>query len=232
MWRAVQAVSYPRSGHHLLITALARYSSGDMSFDSIAERHFAAGDLVYCEHYGHCNRVPCTDPKTNLQKNHDFDLALQPNADRPYLVQIRDPLPSIVSYFRIQCLHWDLAASKESWSQFAHEQVEQWRAFYRKWVLARDDLDCLLINYDELLNNPTSQFRRAIEFCHPAGSIDGSLLQRVVRSLQVGHKHDVMDFEHYDATEFAELHERAWQDLPAQMGTGPCATGDTADDSP
>ena len=86
----VIGVSWPRSGHHLLVRLLTLYFGETFR---------------YCDFYGGvdncCKTAPCTRADIHLAKSHDFDLALPQIADRKYLIQYRDFVPSVVSNFEL-----------------------------------------------------------------------------------------------------------------------------------
>src|SRR4030042_821818 len=83
-FRKTVCVTFPRSGHHMLVRLLTRYYAGELGplQDSpkiqklAAKHHYRAGKLCYCEYYDHCRTVPCSDTNTNFQKTHALDLKL------------------------------------------------------------------------------------------------------------------------------------------------------------
>jgi hypothetical protein len=73
--RKIPCVSFPRSGHHLLGRCLKQYFGRDFHYcpNVFRKAHFK-------------------DPKTNYQKNHDFDLSLPNTRAWYYVIQYRHPL--------------------------------------------------------------------------------------------------------------------------------------------
>jgi len=106
--RNIQCISFPRSGHHLLVNCLVRYFGNELSFDSRSvetgtdRSHFSCGEFIYCEYYTHCRKIPCSNLKTTFQKSHDFDLTLPNIAGQYYIVQYRNPKDAIASNFKLE----------------------------------------------------------------------------------------------------------------------------------
>jgi len=102
----IQCISFPRSGHHLLVNLLARYYGRVLSLScgrtfNDTSKLFTAGPFAYCECGvgGHCRQIPCCDPKTTFQKYHDMKLDLKINPSHSYIVQYRHPVHAIASWF-------------------------------------------------------------------------------------------------------------------------------------
>jgi hypothetical protein len=212
MPRLITAVSFPRSGHHLLVNALGRYFSDDMTFDSNRKAAFTAGELVYCEHYSHCRRVPCGDPRTNFQKNHDFQLRLGQEEQGVYLVQIRDPMPAITSRFELEVARGRIQNSRQRWEEFAPRNVEYWRGFRHKWARGKTSFSRLIIDYDDLITDPASWVRAATKYFSPEHTPDEDRLRRVIESLDVGRKSEVESFRFHDERQFTSWKANAWRD--------------------
>lgn len=108
--RKIQCVTFPRSGHHLLVNMLFKYFSKDVKYPEIlgGETHgkgkeiIRAGNIYYCEFYAHCLTSFCTDPKTNFQKNHDADDLSLKNPDYYYIIQFRNPMHAITSFYNFE----------------------------------------------------------------------------------------------------------------------------------
>ena len=102
--RNIQNITFPRSGHHLI----------ERCIESLFLEEFH-----YCDYYRHCRQIPCSDPKTTFQKNHDFKLSLSQDKRFHYLVQYRNPLQAIASWYIAEHKHrhknrdWRRKAEKE-----------------------------------------------------------------------------------------------------------------------
>jgi hypothetical protein len=129
----------------MLVNALFKYYSGEVDFwESITHKRnprfqqvVQAGDLHFCEFYRHCGQIPCTDPRTNFQKLHDFDLTVPNVVGRRYIIQYRHPFNSLISFY-----YWwlqlgetqkrPLEDTRDAWEDFLGEPP-RWRENLRKW---------------------------------------------------------------------------------------------------
>lgn len=229
----VYCVAFPRSGHHLLVTALARYCSGDLAFDSrsfetgLDRGRFEAGPLAYCEFYNCCRQVPCKFRDTNLQKNHDLDLSLELGRQDKCIVQYREPIPAIISNFKLQLAYqrkhykpafwaWfvpkgskKLLETRSCWQSFFDEQYSYYLAFLDKWVTsATGNPARLVVTYEELLAAPSVKLKRALEFIPLVSRIDLGRVEAVVDSLFLEDKKSYLDFPFYNQVELEESMQR------------------------
>lgn len=120
-------VTFPRSGHHLLVDILTEYQPS----------------LTYCEFYGCCNTYPCVH-KSTLQKNHDFALDLVPGPDEIVVVQHRRAVDKALQSWREL-----LQAAGADGSQCTREFYDRWAA---KW-LGRGYRE---IAYEDLCGSPVA----------------------------------------------------------------------------
>ena len=148
-----ECVTFPRSGHHL--------------FQRLMQLN--CPELVYCEQYNHCKSIPCTDPKTNFQKSHDFNLS-DPYIDGSrYIIQFRKPYESIVSWYDLSVKSKGVSEdSVEQWKTFLDAKVDFWVAFMDKWVGAYPEKhgedNFLNIEYSDLVENTEAVIRRGLGF--------------------------------------------------------------------
>ncbi|MHC4948121.1 MAG: sulfotransferase domain-containing protein [Planctomycetota bacterium] len=147
--RRTECVCYPRSGHGLLQKILTRY--------------FGPETLVYCESYRDPHRMLDHDPETNYQKNHDLELNTPIRDDRQYLVQIRYPIESIVSWYRLACEQDGMEDAPAVWTSFAIQKASFWMGFYRRWVLDHVPRR-LIVNYADLVDEPVGTVTRVVRF--------------------------------------------------------------------
>jgi hypothetical protein len=182
-------MTFPRSGHGLLHRLLDRY------FDS--------GALAYCEMYDDPRRRMEAEPRTNFQKNHDFDLDTPVRADRQYLVQVRAPIESIVSWYLYACDRGLVADARDAWKIWAVEKASFWMRFYRRWVL--DDVPRrLVVNYADLVAAPEVTLARVVRFLADEAP-DAARIAASCRAEPIARRADVRDFRHYGASFFATL---------------------------
>lgn len=188
--RKIQCISFPRSGHHLSVNYLARFFGGDLSFDSrsietgIDKSYFSCGEFVYCEYYTHCGKVPCGDPKTTFQKNHDLDLTLPNIEGQYYIVQYRDPKDAIASNFKLdtQVLK-TVEDSEKSWKEYYKGKMAYWESFYKKWVLQNKNPLTYYIRYEDLVAQPGKLVRDVMQFCDPDSLLDETRFKEVIASV-------------------------------------------------
>jgi hypothetical protein len=109
----------------------------------------------------------------NYIKSHDF--ALEGPAmlnsiiveNRRYLLQVRHPLLSIISYYEFALKHGDLIEdSPSSWQQFMHSKLAYWRGFVDTWrsMITENNPRALAISYEDLTDDPYQALLKAVEF--------------------------------------------------------------------
>lgn len=104
-------VSYPRSGHHLMVRGLTE-----------ALDH----KLVYSAFYGVAHNIANCE-FVNLQKSHDFDLTDEINLDLNYIVLIRN--------FEDATRSWHKSIKSEiPIDEFLESKREYYEGFIKKWV--------------------------------------------------------------------------------------------------
>lgn len=205
----VIGVSWPRSGHHLLVRLLTLYF-GDT--------------FLYCDFYGGvdqcCKTAPCARADIHLSKSHDFDLSLPQIPGRKYLIQYRDFIPSVVSNFELHVRN-GAPDTLTSFRNFASTQFDVYRAFMHKWVHSAFAAGQLLIDYDALQRDPTACLARAVAWLDPdtpadaariaaaVAQVDGEQIERgKVKRLERTGVHAarrIEEFRHYRPELFAAL---------------------------
>jgi hypothetical protein len=124
-------VSFPRSGHHLMVRGLTE-----------AANH----KLVYSEGYTPAHNFDTCD-HVNLQKSHDFDMDLEIKPDLTYIVLIRA--------FELAVDSWIKAEQIEDAESFRDSKVEYYDQFMAKWVSPSNE-NVLVITYPYLTDYKTS----------------------------------------------------------------------------
>jgi hypothetical protein len=151
-------VSIPRSGHHFLAKLLEN-ALGD--------------DLAYCEFYSAadcCRQLPCIRrhrSRITYQKNHDMDLAIDP--DLPgvrYVVQYRNPVPAVVSDRELfaEVRGSALARDRSQYVMVLSEKAAHYARFYDKWV-RHPHGSRFLMKYEWLCDAPAEAIDALIRFC-------------------------------------------------------------------
>jgi hypothetical protein len=204
----VQGVSFPRSGHHLLVSFLHRYFGCQ---------------FIYCEYYNHCQQIPCANPANNLQKSHDFDLELPADGAGEYLLQYRHPLYAITSNFflhlrgqvRRNPSYKDGNEPVRVWREFAVRDLTRWKTWMRKWILKNENPRTQILAYEDLLHQPVEMLSAVAEFLCPSHTADRRRVEFLVGQLQIGAKRSLADFRHFDEAFFRDLEDRAREEIEA-----------------
>ena len=151
-------VSIPRSGHHFLANLLQAALGSDLS---------------YCEFYSAtdcCRQIPCTRPhraRIVYQKNHDLDLAVDPDLTGVrYVVQYRSPVPAVISDRELfaEVRGSKLARDPSQYLMVLSEKAAHYTRFYNKWV-RRPRASTFSMKYEWLLEEPARALDALIRFC-------------------------------------------------------------------
>jgi hypothetical protein len=184
-----ECVSFPRSGHHLLEGLLLRY--------------YGEQGMRYCEPYVRPQGRLDLDPETRFQKNHDFDLDTPIRTDRQYLVQIRYPLDSLVSLFKLNVTQSGVADTPAAWTNFAINKTGYWMRFYKKWVLNHIERR-LVVNYSDLVADPSGMLANVVRFLGEQAP-DMGRIREACAAEPIQMRNDYKCFQHYGAQFFALL---------------------------
>lgn len=204
----VMGVSWPRSGHHLLVRLI---------------RLYYGPKFTYCGFYGQpdcCGQTPCARAgMIRYSKNHDFDGTLPQDAEQRHLIQTRAFAPSVVSNFELY-LREGGRDDAASFARFASAQFTAWRAFQDKWVTSGFARTQTVIPYEALIRDPATALTYALSSFgdttpDPArlraaiSEVDGEdVAQRRITPRPGSGVHaprDVTQFRHYDAHLFRHL---------------------------
>lgn len=143
-------VSFPRSGHRFLKDHLAQILGSEYRYFDQYRDEDSTGK--------------------NFAKTHDFQLlgrnilTQEFPVDRKYIVQIRHPLESIISYYEFK-LHWNQITvdTNQMFKRHLERQLGEWKLFCDTWCLPRMK-DRLIVNYQELYANPLETLVKVCEF--------------------------------------------------------------------
>ncbi len=132
--KQIVCVSIPRTGHQYF-ESLLRTTLGDR--------------FGYCETYNDlpslnsfepcCKTVPCVRAKNRhfdvfLQKNHDFGLNVDVGESVGVVVQVRNPISVIFSYFEFSVKHGHINNTEEDFINFAAKTSRFYIKFWNRWV--------------------------------------------------------------------------------------------------
>lgn len=163
----VAGVSWPRSGHHLLVRILQEYF-GDK--------------FQYCEFYTPedcCRTFPCARPGTiKFSKNHDFDLNLEQYEDVNYIIQYREFIPAVVSNFELFVCNGEID-SEFSFRKFASMEWTKYQNFLEKWVTSPFGKRQFVLAYEEFTANPVSRMQEVIKLFVPDRPVDETRLHEI-----------------------------------------------------
>lgn len=209
----VQGVSFPRSGHHLLVRCLQQYSGKRLGYrDNVFRRQDFPGDGI------------------TLQKNHDFNLLLPISPDARYLIQYRRPLEAIASWYRWEVKHgiaaehnhgwrpainrhvpiWNLYTTRNNrkrWTSFLESKILFWSGFMEKWVTGNTHSASCFVDYSDLIRNPFDTISRVALFLDPETPLNAERLNRIIASNNIEIRNDIRDFEFYDEGLLKDLDE-------------------------
>ena len=214
----VQGVSLPRCGHNLLVKHLQRYfGSGRICpdyrkrllpfvakakmrkssrYQSLVCDGDGGPDFHYCEYYYSCRRVPCCDARNSFQKSHDFHLKLPANPEKKYLVQSRNSLGLLISWYELRLPRNRETDSPQGFVNFAKRVRPYLEGFRRKWI--DSELPCrIVINYEDYLEKPEQNLVNAIRHFLPDQPINIQKLREVVRDVRPAK--DDAHFRYFDA---------------------------------
>lgn len=212
----VVGISWPRSGHHMLVRLLQLYFGDAFGYCDFYSGKPSLDDITTC-----CGKLPCKYmERINLTKNHDFDLEAAQLPGQKYLIQYRDFTPSVVSNFEL-FLRNGGEDSAASFRKFASAEFSRYLGFTRKWIHSEFGQGQLLINYSTFLQDPAGELARTISYFDPDWKIDDARIaraiaevdgqkieQRQVQSLRKSGVHqdrDIRQFRYYKLGLFEDL---------------------------
>ena len=137
MIKKTKFVTFPRSGHHLLMRGL-QWALQD--------------ELVYSEGYKsphNMDKCPCV----NIQKTHDFDLSEPVLPEMNYIVQIRPFELAVESWHKLE-------PSGMEFEEFRDSKVKYFDDFMAKWVLTNLP-NVTVIPYNELVSDKVGTLLKA-----------------------------------------------------------------------
>lgn len=169
--------SFPRSGNRFLRIILSNY--------------FGQCFVLYKHHSNEIGANPAQTDQlqlVNIIKTHDFKLVgRRVLADmfpekRKYLVQIRHPLESIISYYEFALNFREIDRDDSTtWKQFLAGNLKYWKKFYKLWA-HRPNQDTLIVTYDDLFNSTHKTAQEVVKFLIGESAIDLDKLNRAIES--------------------------------------------------
>ncbi len=224
----IQCVSIPRSGHHLLVRLLRSYYR---SSDKHSRTFFYCGHYKSCKtHPCSCLtrgivrfRKNRPEPLVILQKSHDRHMPfpgsnepkfwgvssyeepdLRVSLDHDYIIQIRDPIMSIISDYPLSCGEF---TTVDKWLQFAESGMLYRKAFLEKWILQNEYIETEryhVVRYEDMVDDPEVQLRKVIRYISPTRAIDTDALERVFEKHPIRAKWSLDSFVFLDTVSALE----------------------------
>jgi hypothetical protein len=144
MIHRTRIVTFPRSGHHWLVRML---------------QHALGDEMVYSE-YHETGVTLESDPTVNVQKCHDFELDLPYKPEFRHVVQVREFLPAVLSWWKIY-KGWESKSAPEL-IRFIQEKQEFYKLWNRRWRYNCEPI--LIVRYEILSQNPKYSVSRALRW--------------------------------------------------------------------
>ena len=198
MYRS-EVISYPRSGYHLIKRLVSRYFAKEFNATTV---------------YSNPSNNIYNNPTITFQKNHDLPLTTKTTNDKDvrYLVIIRYPLESLVSYYKFQSERSGIEHSRSGWEYFALSKIDYWIKFYDKWVVSKIENRCVL-NYGSLMLDPYTELGKVIRFLLESDrEVDNEKISCIVDPSKGGgeikRKNNICNFEYYDEKFFNDLRNK------------------------
>jgi len=241
--RKITCVTLPRSGHHFLINCLLKYFSGDLSYPETDGRTPAsscckvleAGELFYCEFYSHCNKMPCSDERTNFQKTHNKKI--QNKQSNFYIIQYRHPLEYLVAHYEYVSKKRNISISENNWLNFLYRlkpfapedkevnmmkkakihsdasKIISWKDFVVKWVINNNNPNTYYLVFDHLINNTFNALVEVIRFIAPEHRIKKDFIKKVLQSNSPARKRDLSIFEFINTNVSKKMEKSACREM-------------------
>ena len=167
----VAGISWPRSGHHLMVRLLQAY--------------FGAG-FGYCEFHmarDCCKAFPCARAgQVNLSKNHDFRQATPQLDTLRYLIQFRAFAPSVVSSYELS-LGKGGEDTPEAFRKYVSQRWGPYQMFLEKWIFSDFGKRHVILRYEELTADPVAAMRPVAELFAPGAGFDAARMQDAARTV-------------------------------------------------
>jgi hypothetical protein len=171
-------VSWPRSGHHMLVRLLQLYFGTDFGYCDFYGGKPWVDEIDTC-----CGQIPCAHAERIwLTKNHDFDLDLAQIEGQRYLIQYRDFAPSVISNFELYVRNGG-PDTPLSFRRFASGEFSRYLGFIERWVRSDFVRDQLALNYSTFLSDPQTELARAVAFIRPDMAIDTDRIAEAIATV-------------------------------------------------
>jgi hypothetical protein len=209
--------SFPRSGHRFLKDHLAR---------------ILGSEYHYFDHYHNKDSTG-----KNFAKTHDFQLlgrnvlSQEFPSHRKYIVQIRHPLESIISYYEFK-LHWNRIEVdlEHVFQRHLEKQLGKWKRFCDTWCLPPMD-DRLIVTYQELYASPLDTLVQVCEFMADCkidadnfATANVDFRRYYSDSEGQSRARSISEFRYFDKDKFKQIEDELLADYLIPLGISPRVT--------
>ena len=120
------------------------------------------------------------------------------------MVQFRDPVEAIISYYKLDIAMKGIPDSKQEWERFAINAFEYWKKFKHKWVKSPIK-QRYICHYANLIEDPFKELHEVAKFVsgkdgEDGDKIDVNKVREILKEIEVKRLNNVESFQHYDQT--------------------------------
>lgn len=191
--KSIIAVTYPRSGQTI--------------FEHIMREYFGRENFIYVDSHNFNNMIPCPGENIKCHKTHDFQLDVPKNLNFKYIIRVRHPLESIVSWYRFnfeRVYPSETKDEKDFFYRFAENKIDFWIKFVNKWIIKNNNPDIEILRYHIFLNDTLKEMSRVIENIFEE-KVNKKRLLNVISSYQIEKKNNIYKFKHFEREKFKEI---------------------------
>ena len=133
----------------------------------------------------------------NFQKSHDFGLLLPRVANQRYLIQLRSPIYSIASNYKLYLLNNDRMPNLQEWEAYVLQSVSAWKQWVNKWAINAEKDNSLILKYDDILLDPKNSLHQAVMFFTDE-CVDKKKVANCAHELNIYRKNYLENFVYFD----------------------------------
>ncbi len=187
----VIGVSWPGSGHRLLVRMLRDY------FGPVLRYGRTAAEI---------SRAPQKEGQLSLLGNDGIDLFGLQAANLRYLIQYRSFESWVVSaYDKVLACTPGQTDSFEAFSTFVSRNFTPYRTFMDRWVNPDISQHQLVLSYEQLVHYPLESLQLAIRWLDRAHQVDQSRLRGIIAAAGIRPQSALEDFRYYDPEFFGRI---------------------------
>ena len=200
MNNTVFSVSIPRSGHGLIVKCLKDYFRENFRYreniKGLSLEGMGAYDLVKTHDFGLKRPWP-------VNRFKGFPI----RKDYVYLIQVRDPLASLISDFELH-VRDELKRPPEyqDWVTYSKKGMAYRKRFFKKWLYATTlTTNSTIVSYENLVTRPFDVLNQVLHRLFKVQRIREEALERIVEKRKIENRRKIGDFQFYDDDYFSRL---------------------------